>query len=329
MNKKISLILKILVSATLIYILFRNIPITAIRDAWFGFSIFTILAAVLLHLVALLISAVKWKIFLPEQSFSRLLQFTFIDSFYASVLPGQFTSEVTKAYRLGRRTGDVGRVAVSVWLDKMTGLWSLLVLAIIGLSFASISLSLSVQVIAIAMLAATTICIYFIYTPSTANAISRMINLGGGYLAQKISSFLEKLIGSIGRFNGKPVQIIGSMILGGIYQILSIGITIILARELGVSVSLIDWFWIFGTISVVQLVPISIGGLGVREASFVSLLALFGVASPIALALSLSVFSLQVFYALIGAVVEMHYTATLGRYQMHADEHKEKSNLLD
>lgn len=317
MNRKIALLIKIGISATLIYVLFNNIPFTEIRDAWLNFSALAVLAAALLHFVALLAGAIKWKIFLSEQSLARLLQFTLINSFYASVLPGQFTSEATKAYRLGQRTGNVGRVVISVWLDKMTGLWSLLILAITGFSFASVTVPLGIQITAIGLLVVTTICIYVVYSPNVARTVAVMFARKSIRWSEKLSYFLDKLTDKLNNFHGRPAQIIGSIFLGGVYQILSVGITIILARELGILISPQDWFWIFGVISVVQLMPISIGGLGVREVSFVGLLAIFGIESPVALVLSLSIFGLQTFYALIGAVIELHYTATLSKQQTH------------
>jgi hypothetical protein len=76
------------------------------------------------------------------------------------------------------------------------------------------------------------------------------------------------------------------------------------AHELGVRIHFADWCWLFGLISIATMLPFTIGGIGLREGSFVGALALFGVAAEQALALSLAVFGLLLAGAMVGAVLD-------------------------
>ena len=54
-----------------------------------------------------------------------------------------------------------------------------------------------------------------------------------------------------------------------------------------------------------MLLPLSVAGLGLREVSYVALLGLFGIAPPVALAISLMVFGCVLLSAAAGALIEL------------------------
>ena len=59
-----------------------------------------------------------------------------------------------------------------------------------------------------------------------------------------------------------------------------------LALKMGIVINFVDWCWIVAILSLALFLPISIGGIGVREASLVGTLGLFGVTTERALAFS-------------------------------------------
>lgn len=78
-----------------------------------------------------------------------------------------------------------------------------------------------------------------------------------------------------------------------------------LARAVGIEIDVLAWAWLRAAITLVVTQPISIAGLGVRDAMFVWLLAFFGVDQDRALAASLLVFGVAVLMpAALGGLVE-------------------------
>lgn len=71
-----------------------------------------------------------------------------------------------------------------------------------------------------------------------------------------------------------------------------------------ININFADWCWVFGVISLVVFLPITIGGIGLREGSFVILLGQLSVSSEKALALSLSIFGLQIIGGLTGGIID-------------------------
>ncbi|HEX9706630.1 MAG TPA: lysylphosphatidylglycerol synthase transmembrane domain-containing protein [Steroidobacteraceae bacterium] len=76
------------------------------------------------------------------------------------------------------------------------------------------------------------------------------------------------------------------------------------ARALNIAVPAVDLGWVRAVVDLVLIIPISIAGLGVRDASLVAMLSPLGVPSAVALALSFLLLAVSLFVALLGGLVE-------------------------
>lgn len=105
-----------------------------------------------------------------------------------------------------------------------------------------------------------------------------------------------------------------SLLLGVVVQLAAVWINYRIGLELGVRVTISDWCWVFGIVSIASALPFSIGGIGIREGSLVGSLALLGVAAEKAMAVSIIVFSLLLAAAAIGGLLDWR----LGKNQRKA-----------
>jgi uncharacterized membrane protein YbhN (UPF0104 family) len=85
---------------------------------------------------------------------------------------------------------------------------------------------------------------------------------------------------------------------------------LLLCFALGIPVGFPQLLWIVAAVSVLQSLPISVAGLGVREGAFVYLLRQQGADPASALALSLTVFAIQVLLAAVGGAIELRALLT-------------------
>lgn len=79
----------------------------------------------------------------------------------------------------------------------------------------------------------------------------------------------------------------------------------ILAFAMGIDISFKGIAWIRSVVLLIRLVPITVAGLGVREASYVTFMQLYGVASHEALAFSLLLFAIQIMVGIVGGGTEI------------------------
>lgn len=79
------------------------------------------------------VSCWKWKVLLELESapvpFPRLFRFYLIGYYYTVLLPSNVGGDVMRAYLAGRETGSHSKAVVSVFLERITGLMVLLLLA--------------------------------------------------------------------------------------------------------------------------------------------------------------------------------------------------------
>jgi uncharacterized membrane protein YbhN (UPF0104 family) len=73
-----------------------------------------------------------------------------------------------------------------------------------------------------------------------------------------------------------------------------------IAVALGMTISPLALAWILAVVSVLQVLPVSIGGVGVREVTLVGLLGLYGVPASQSLPFAVLVFCVSVVLGLTG-----------------------------
>jgi uncharacterized membrane protein YbhN (UPF0104 family) len=101
----------------------------------------------------------------------------------------------------------------------------------------------------------------------------------------------------------------GALFWSLVFNLLHIGATALIGWAMGVRVSLGAYFVLTPVTTVALLIPITVGGLGVREWLFVTLFGQMGISAAQATALSFGAYSLDLFDGLVGGVV--YFTAGL------------------
>lgn len=299
MNARIFFYLKLAVTVVLLGSLFWRIDLLGLARSLALFRYPIWLTNIGLYMLACGIAALKWKTLLPQHSVGTLLRLNFIGSFYSTLLPGQIAGEVVKAYKLGRGRPDAGEIAASVIIDRVTGFIGLLIIALVGLVLSPAAVDRSV-LWAFGVFAVVLITGLFCLNLSP---WFRLLHNSAGLLGKFSGSVRQSLEASRRYANRFGLLLLASM-LGACFQLTAVLMNFRFARELGIGVSFADWCWIFGIVSVVTMLPLTIAGLGLREGSFVGVLGLFKVSPEKAIAVSLAMFGLMLVGAAIGALFD-------------------------
>lgn len=90
-----------------------------------------------------------------------------------------------------------------------------------------------------------------------------------------------------------------------LFQTLCVLALFFLGQAFGAGVSLPDWGWVFALASVVLLLPINIGGIGLREGTLIGALGLIGVSASTSLPIGVALTLLTSIGALAGASLEI------------------------
>ncbi len=247
---------------------------------------------------------------MPSFALAELIKLGFISQFYSVISAGQVVGEASKIYMLGKGKREAEQVAMSVLIDKIIGIIGLSVVALLGLALTATALPKSLSIgLLIAMFSCLAIIflirsrlIYGFLLKCLKYCLKRLNKLN------KIFSSTIRLIEAWYLYSKKMKIIFLSIFFSIIFQLAQVGVYFALSRGLKIDISFFDWCWLSAIVGGLTVLPITIGGLGVREASLVGLLGFFKIIPEQALALSFSFFLVQLILAAIGGLIETRRT---------------------
>jgi uncharacterized membrane protein YbhN (UPF0104 family) len=236
----------------------------------------------------------------------RLTEINLANRFYVLVLP-RAASVAIRWRRYGEGTFSAEALALMMF-ERGVQLAALLVLSLGALWFDqgalgewAAPLTLTVAAGAVATLA---LLLPFV-SKSTERQLRKLLARTGRWTPAFIHRRLERLVGAAAVFRGLPygsaLAIVGWSLIAMFCFFASAWFA---AHAIGLEISLVSLVWIRSLVFLMTLVPVTIGGIGVRELGFVGLLGLIGIPGPAALAFSAVNFSFQVVQAVGGAGIE-------------------------
>lgn len=300
-------LLKLFVGLALVVALLWHIDTTALLHALRLYTPAAFAAGLALTGVSMFIAGLRWKILAPDVDYWRLLKFTLIGQFYSLVLPGQITGDAVKAWRISRGASNGALIAASVLADRIAGLIALLLVSTVGIvlhadSFAS-KLLWPVLMLTLGLIAS----LLALRMDITRRMLQKMLGMAGQRVprARGPTEKLAALIGAWAEATRDPRALLKSLVLGIVFQLIGVAIYAILASCMAIELPWSCWMWISGITAITLLLPITLGGLGVREGTLVAVLAQYSVPGEKAIGLSLGLFALSIAVALAGWLAEM------------------------
>jgi len=227
--------------------------------------------AVALIVLALVVGAYRWHALLEvadvHLSTSRLARIYAVSTFSNTFLPTSTGGDVTRALLVARRGPVLARTVVSVLVDRVGGLIGMIGVAWIGLALEPSAVPVGVQ----AILGWTTLVF------AIAGALVAAAAFRGSGLAARIvpDRFIELARDSrqVLLSYARDAPLLGKWALTSlVFQALVAAQLVALAAAIDLDLPFATAAVALAIVTVVTLVPISIGGFGIREASYVVLL---------------------------------------------------------
>lgn len=303
-KKIISLLLKILVSISILVFLFRKTDMVQVFAIIRSMDILMFITVVFLYAVTQIVSTYRWSLFLPkagiDMPFLKLISLYYIGMFFNIFLPTAIGGDVVKSYYLYKSSGKGGNSLASVFLDRFTGFFAMVIIAsvslILGYKYVK-DTYVPVFVIALAsMFFLSSLILWNKGLHNWALAIISRIKLFG------INEKIESLYQSVMLYKGEPMVFLKAFGVSFVVQIASVVIFYLLSKGIGMTVP-IGYFFLFVPIAVsISMIPISLSGLGLREGAFVYLFAKAGATDAQAISVSLAGFAAMVLLGLAGGI---------------------------
>ena len=260
--------------------------------------------AFLLFALNLAVGAKRFQLMLRgaglEARWLPLFRAYLVATFFNTVLPGGVMGDV---YRVWDARVDGGRGSAIfgvVVLERLLGLSALGCLALVAapLILANPETStLATRLIAFSILLVVTPLIALL--PVSARILQRLSTRLHG-LPGRIVERIENALEAVAELRRQPRLVLISFALSMLCQWLPVGAVYALSIPLATDV---PWYWyaaIVPFVTLMSMLPVTIGGTGIREYLFVALFGAVGMAPGVALALSLCILALTLVWAGIG-----------------------------
>lgn len=278
----------------------------------------------------LLLCMARWRLLLLAQglelSWGQTWSILFIGHFFNAFMFGATGGDVVKAYYAAKQTGHKKTEAVStVFIDRVMGLAALIILAaavmLFRLRFFLSEEPLRYALAFIGILAvgavlgfASMFCMRGLMTRS--RLFRRVLETGVGHqFYRAYESFYVCLT--------HPALLLKTFALSLANHLLLVVMMYCLGLALSIELGFVAYLTVGPTINTIGAIPVTPGGLGLREYAAVTYLGVLGVAAAQALPLSLLIYATMLFWSLFGGVVFLFYTS--GSDRSLRDELREAS----
>ena len=215
---------------------------------------------------------------------ARIVQIVLMSEFYGALLPTSMGADVIRVYQLSRHTGHAGESVSAVFLERITGILSLLVFSAVGVVWAWPKLT-SHRVIGSALLPAL---IILAAVPVTLHRrwLTGLLRRAGLHRHRRAEQLLEWQR-AMRAYRHHRVALAQAFLVALGIQFLRVVSVYLAARALGGGgVSFLACLAFVPLTLLISLLPISIGGFGIRENAFVHFFGQVGVAPTVAFTLS-------------------------------------------
>jgi glycosyltransferase 2 family protein len=292
-------------AALLIYTFWRANP----RDVWdvcTHAAIAPLLVAVALVLVDRALMVYRWFVLLRPLErrnlppFWTILRIFFVSTFVGTFLPASIGSDAVRAYSLANHQVPIADAMASVVLDRLLGVLSVLLMALVGLAIArdlaaSRAVMLALGVTSLACVVAAVL----IFSDAADRLAERIISkLPWNRVRRGTSS----LFAAIRRYSTHHTAL-GNVLVGSIaVQVLRVIQAYYLGMSIGMRQPLVAYFAFVPLILLIMFLPITANGIGTGQAAFLWLFSRAGTPRDESFALSVLFVALGIVGNLPGAV---------------------------
>ena len=304
MRSYLLILLKLAVSISLIVFLYRKTPLEEIGRLLTQIEVVYLLPIILLLFLNTLISARKWQIFLKADNLHiglwdltvSYMSGTFCNLF----LPSNIGGDSYRIYDIARQSREAARSAASVFADRLSGFVALVFLSFISSLVVAAGFG-SLQLLVIPTLLLLLFLVIVIGLVKQ-EPVRKMLDFTGMTRFGAVERLVDKLFSSFSSYRQDKVVIVRVMLLSFVFQFSVITVVYLMARALGVTLPLYYFSAFVPIITLMEALPISIYGIGVRDYGYVYFFSQVGMGDLQTRTLALFFMATAVCYSLIGGL---------------------------
>lgn len=264
-----------------------------------------LLVAFSLHALGLLFSAYRWQILARAQGDRIPLPFLvrsyLVGTFFNMFLPTRFGGDVVRIWDGSKHSESLTKSTAIVAVERLTGILVLFVFAVVA-SLARLDLAREVAVIRwallLGLLGLASLGVFFL--PAVGRLLRREPSRGFVRKAlDKVADFRSTVIA----YRRQPRAFFLATAWAVLLQLNVVVYYILIGKALHLRIPVLDYFIFVPLVLLIQIVPVSINGLGVRETAYIKIFAAYGLTAGAAFSFDIVEVAFGLIVGFIGAGV--------------------------
>ncbi len=301
--------IKLATSVALLALLFSGIDTATLWASARQASIAWLTLALAVYFATVLVSVWRWSLLLEAQHVPmparRLLGSYLVALFFNNFLPSNIGGDVVRIGATAKAAGSKTLATTVVLIDRAMGVVALVLVAACGATMAVSATSRGALPIWpswlwTGFLVGVVAAAFALASPAS---IGRLLKPLTVLHPEWVGERIENITGSLTRFKRHPGALLSCFSGAAFVQIATVAFYASVAYALKVRISVWDLAVLVPVSAVVQMLPVSLNGFGVREATFTFYFSRIGLPRESALLLSLCATALIMLFSLSGAAV--------------------------
>jgi len=304
-RKKVLTALKLIISCTLIFFLYRRIEFSELRSVLCNVNLLLMIPVFLLLFFNTFISSVKWHILLGADAIQiplrGLIGSYLVGSFFNVFLPSNIGGDAYRIFDVSRRSLKPVNTFVSVFVDRLSGFCALAVMGFVFPAAGCLMLpNNKVLILPVMVFALITMIIVALYQQKLLLTMMHLFRLDR---ITRVRDFTGQFLGSVAAYKQKKNVIAKIMGVSFVFQFTVILCIYLLASAIGLDIPFALFCVFVPMILLMEAMPVSIYGLGLRDAGYVFFFSQIGRPVEEALSMSLLYVTVTLVYASFGGIV--------------------------
>ena len=285
MRKIIPLLVKLLVGVAILLYLFRSLDIHTVFQLTKDINYFWVFVAFMLIISLRFLMALRWRSILHcygmNVSMNEVVRIVFISSSLGQVLPAGVGTDIVRGYQLNKSQGRVLDITATILIDRFIGVFSMGVVAMLG--------GVIGQRIGIPL--------NLVYTLTLFNLALILTWYFSGYLRPLLINIrlftyaglqkLRKLVVALTNLQALKPIVPQLFLVSVLVQLVRCSVFYFLYLSFGQTIEIIYFIVFIPILYVLLTVPVSFGGLGIREVSLVYFFGMADVAPEVSVSVGL------------------------------------------
>jgi len=298
-QSKYVMLLKIAISMLLIAVLIARSDLDKYAELIKGSSPLYLGIAFIVTIISIIVSAYKWQLLVIAQGFSvplrKLISSYFVGLFFNNFMPTSIGGDVVRVLDLRKMTNNGPAAAASVVAERVLASFTLGLIVLCGVACSAEAMARYHIIIGIFV----GICVLALIAVVYAHKLGELLSRHQASIMTRFKETAESIRVSV---SNRPI-LVRVLLYSFIFQLMVVAINIFIIKALGLNVPVAFVFLFIPIIFAITMLPISMNGLGLREATYAYFFAQVGLSTEESVTVSLFFFLIVTLVSLIGGVI--------------------------